>query len=195
MEPIQKKESDIHTVLILKNWSLEVWEKSDLDRKNYFYQVHSKIDWFALIDYDKTDTVPIVKDILNRQNTFIEIKYLRILMILSGFMMVWMIALWIIIPLQKVSFDPAKIEILNEIKKLQKNIDDLNISKQKIASGLIPYTPQVKNTDQWYSPIFPEQVDGNGTQNNTWYSPEFPKTNTGVEIRENTHKNIQNYAN
>lgn len=79
---IKKMENVVHTVLIIKDGSLDVGELADLDKKNYFYRIHSRIPGFTLIDYDKTDMVPIVKDILNRQNTFIEIKYLKFILIL-----------------------------------------------------------------------------------------------------------------
>ena len=70
-------DENINTVFAIKDGMFNYVEKSELSKKNYFYRVHSKIPGVAVIDYDKTNVVPIVKDILNRQNTFIEIKYLR----------------------------------------------------------------------------------------------------------------------
>lgn len=178
LEPIVKNPNDIHTVLVIKDGSLDVWKLEDLTSKNYFFQVHSRINWFALIDYDKTDTVPIVKDILNRQNTFIEIKFLRILLILAWLILIWVVTVGILIPLGKPDFQPVKDELIKAIK---------NIPSQTPQTATQPQQ-SVSNIDHWYNPVLPSQTTTWST-NNGGYLPQPPSPIT-PEITTNTHINV-----
>lgn len=67
MEKMEKKEVETHTVLCIKDGALTIGSLDELKKENYFYRVYSRIDGLELIDYDKTNIVPITKDILNRQ--------------------------------------------------------------------------------------------------------------------------------
>lgn len=118
MEKIEKFDNPCHTVLVLKNWSLDVWSLDELKKDNYFYKTNSKIPGFELIDYDKTNIVPIVKDILNRQHTFIEIKYLITIMILSFISLVLILLSGILI--YRVDMNTPKNEIINSISQFKK---------------------------------------------------------------------------
>lgn len=118
MEKIEKFDNPCHTVLVLKNGSLDVWSLEELKKDNYFYKTNSKIPGFELIDYDKTNIVPIVKDILNRQHTFIEIKYLITIMILSFISLVLILLSGILV--YRVDINTPKNEIINSISQFKK---------------------------------------------------------------------------
>lgn len=74
--PFVKETVPVHTIFVIKNGTIDIGGPEHLDQKRYSYRLHSRIDGVACVDYDKTNITPIVKDILNRQHTFIEIKYL-----------------------------------------------------------------------------------------------------------------------
>lgn len=40
---LKKWDNQVHTVLIVKDGSLDVGDISDLEKKNYFYRIHSKV--------------------------------------------------------------------------------------------------------------------------------------------------------
>ena len=65
-------------IIHYKEWLNRDMRWVKVDRQQIFFRFHSNVEWVDIIDYDKTDIVPLVKDILNRQNQFIEIKYLKI---------------------------------------------------------------------------------------------------------------------
>lgn len=165
MEKIEKVETTTHTVLCIKDWALTVWSLDELKKENYFYRVYSRIDGIELIDYDKTNIVPITKDILNRQWTFLEIKLLRVLLILIGLNLLWLVVIGFIVPQNKISLDP----VLAEIKKIQ----TINSATPTVSPSLpVQTTPLTPSTS---SP---------------GYNPILPQTTT-----PNTRKNIPNYAN
>lgn len=63
---------------------------------------------FIIYDYDKFKSRPFIKDYLNRQNTFIEIKYLVIILV------IWALTLWSNILF--FSFTPWKTFYLKDVK-------------------------------------------------------------------------------
>lgn len=80
----QKKEkiepNKIHatrTIIIRENGEIRYGTETDLKWKNDWYQIESKEMRLLLIDYDQTKIRPYIKDILNRQSTFLEIKLLK----------------------------------------------------------------------------------------------------------------------
>ncbi len=163
----------IHTVYAVKDWMFEMVDKTELSKKNYFYRVYSKVAGVAVIDYDKTNIVPIVKDILNRQNTFIEIKYLRWSIWLNIVIMLWLIIIGILIPFWRPTFDTQKTEILWEIRKY--------------------WLQAIQKQDQW-NPEPPKVLTPSNTSTTTTstpgYSPIMP-----TETNINNKKNIPSYAN
>lgn len=165
------KES-IHSVFAIKDWMFEMIEKTELDKKNYFYRVHSKVPGVVVIDYDKTNVVPIVKDILNRQNTFVEIKYLRWVIGLNIVLILGLVIVWILIPFGRSNFDTQKTEIITEIRKYWMNA----INQQQWS----PTPGQI---------VTPPKTSPSTTQTD-WYNPIFPQ-----ETTPNNHKNIPSYAN
>ena len=81
IEEVKKEKSygnngEIHTVFTIKNGTLDRAELTELTKKNYFYRAFSRVDGVALVNYDMTSLVPLTKDILNRQGSFLEIKML-----------------------------------------------------------------------------------------------------------------------
>lgn len=106
---------------IIKNGSIEIWDESKLTDNKYFFRLHSNVEWVDIIDYDKTDIVPLVKDILNRQNQFIEIKYLKITLIMIFLVFCWVITSVIMVAeIPPPNFLLEKNEILTELKKVTK---------------------------------------------------------------------------
>lgn len=106
---------------VIKNGSIEIGDEKKLEDKNYFFRLHSNVEWVDIIDYDKTDIVPLVKDILNRQHQFIEIKYLKVLMILV-FLVFWTVVANLVLKINEKppNFLAEKNEILQELKKFSK---------------------------------------------------------------------------
>lgn len=164
--------ASIQTVFAIKDGMFEMVEKTELAKKNYFYRVHSKVPGVAVIDYDKTNVVPIVKDILNRQNTFIEIKYLRWVIGLNIVLILGLIIVWLLIPLGRSNFDTQKTEIVNEIRKY--GMQSLQ-QKQWTATTPTVLTPSSTSTTTTPSP---------------GYNPILP-----TETTPNNHKNVPSYAN
>lgn len=162
----------IHSVFAIKDGMFEMVEKTELDKKNYFYRVHSKVPGVAVIDYDKTNVVPIVKDILNRQNTFIEIKYLRWVIGLNIVLILGLIVVGILIPLGRSNFDIPKTEIITEIRKF-----GMQAIQQQQGS---PTAPTV---------LTPASTSPTTTQT-PGYNPILPQ-----ETTTNNHKNVPSYAN
>lgn len=158
MEQFTKIEEDIHTVLVIKDGSIAIWTKEELDKKNYFYKIHSKVPGIAVIDYDKTDMVPIVKDILNRQHTFIEITLLWRIIIFSMINIVGLIVIGLMVYKIDPNIEPQKVEIISEINKLR---TDLN----KLKTWQAATSPTVTK-DVEYTPITPENVFQNNHKNN-----------------------------
>lgn len=162
----QSEKDKIGIVYIIRNGSVEIAKKEELDKKNYFYRLHSRVDWVMIIDYDKTSTVPILKDILNRQHTFIEIKKLNTLIIMMIFSLLLTFIFCMVAYIWRPNFDPVKTEILAEIKKIPSLIN-IQIAQSKRLQDTST------NTTSW-----------------SWYSP-IPMSNS----IENNKKNIQKYAN
>lgn len=106
---------------IIKNGSIEIGDEKRLSDNHYFFRLHSNVEGVDIIDYDKTDVVPLVKDILNRQNQFLEIKYLKILLIILFLVFAISIASFIFLTRQeKPTFENEKNEIITRIDKLSK---------------------------------------------------------------------------
>jgi hypothetical protein len=119
MEEIKKIDLPIKTLFVIKDGAFDVGSLDELDKKNYTYRLHSRIDGVAIIDYDKTDIVPVVKDIFNRQNTFIEIKYLRFILIICGILFVFCVILvFMTYKTMSINFLAEKTEILQSINKI-----------------------------------------------------------------------------
>jgi len=165
---LRKIDLPIHTVLIIKDGSLDIGDIKIREDKNYFYRVNSRIDGFALIDFDKTNMVPITKDILNRQHTFIEIKYLKFILIISFLILIGMIVVWFVVPKEIPTFDTAKTEILTEIRKQQQLKAMEAQPVQKIPSQTI--SSPTTTIDTGYTPIFPETTSKNTRKNIPTYA-------------------------
>lgn len=117
-EKVDARIEGINTVLVIKGGCLRIGSLEELKKENYYYQLDSRINGTAMIDYDKTDIVPLVKDVLNRQNTFLEIKLLRVLLVLSGVMILALVVIGLIVPHSKPDFTPEKSEIIAAIAQI-----------------------------------------------------------------------------
>lgn len=107
LEKIDPKK--IHTVFYIKNGVLHKGDViSELSKKNYKYRLYSLIEGIALIDYDKTDARPLVKDILNRTGEFLEIKLLkREFWILIAIISLILICVWRVFYIQTTDISPV----------------------------------------------------------------------------------------
>jgi len=135
---------------VIKNGSIEIWDESKLTENKYFFRLHSNVEGVDIIDYDKTDIVPLVKDILNRQNQFIEIKYLKIILIMIFLVFCWVITSVIMVAkIPPPNFLVEKNEILTELKKITKFTENsfptpsesrksIDLIQEKNALDLIP---------------------------------------------------------
>jgi len=144
-----EEDGKIKTVFVIKNGSVSVGSIEELKKKNYFFRLHSRVDGVAVIDYDKTDMTPFVKDILNRQNQFVEIKYLKGCVALLAFLIVLVIGSAYIVYWKNSWFDVQKNEIVNEIRKMstmskidktQSSVPGLNLEPEQPISK-----PEVSN--------------------------------------------------
>ena len=139
LPPPQAKE----TIIIRENGEIRLGTRDDMKGKNEWYVIHSKQDGLILIDYDQTKIRPYIKDILNRQNMFIEIKLLRFVLYALGllfFMIFWI--LWFVM---------MKATTVTDLEKLQKTIST-SAQKQIIP----PYVPPVETT-----PIIRKNIPSN----------------------------------
>lgn len=74
--------------LMIENGVLRSPDEKELKKENQFYRITGKVEGssytYVIIDYDKTKIRPFVKDILNRQEMFIEIKLLYRVLLFIG---------------------------------------------------------------------------------------------------------------
>jgi len=59
------------TIMIRENGEIRLGKAEDLKDKNDWYTIRSRQDNIILLDYDQTKIRPYIKDILNRQGTFL----------------------------------------------------------------------------------------------------------------------------
>jgi hypothetical protein len=73
---------------MIENGIIRSPDENELKKANQFYRITGKVDGsnytYVIIDYDKTKIRPFVKDILNRQEMFIEIKLLYRVILFIG---------------------------------------------------------------------------------------------------------------
>lgn len=71
--------------LIIENGVIREADEKELKKENQYYRIKWEIAGkdFTIIDYDKNKIRPFIKDYLNRQEMFIEIKLLRIIQIIT----------------------------------------------------------------------------------------------------------------
>lgn len=86
-QEIEGEEEKIRYIMI-ENGVIRSPDEKELKKENQFYRITGKVDdsnyTYVIIDYDKTKIRPFVKDILNRQEMFIEIKLLyRVLLFIA----------------------------------------------------------------------------------------------------------------
>ena len=163
--------TDIHTVYVIKNWNFDIVDISELDKKNYYYRLYSRVEWVAIINYDMNDMIPITKDILNRQNTFIEIKLLKGMMIISGVGLLLMVIVAVFVyGIKPTSFDTQKTEILQAIQKMEEKQNRIPIPTPKeeiIVPDITTSTTTTKDTG--ILPVYPENTLPNRKRNTPNY--------------------------
>lgn len=211
---------DIHTVFAIKNGCFDKVDKKRLEEKNYFYRLYSKVDWIAIIDFDKNDLIPLTKDILNRQNVFLEIKLLKIALFFLGFLTVGLsVCIVLIFWIKETDFAKDKAEIITQIKTVEKILQqkpiespinsqnapiEQNIPKiledkptkkveTKIDTGVKPvYPPVIESTKKTTSPTAPTVPEDNARE-----VPDYSasmKEDTSIST-PNSKRNVPNYAN
>lgn len=207
--------ADIHTVFAIKNGCFDKVDIKRLEDKNYFYRLYSKVDWIAIIDFDKNDLIPLTKDILNRQNVFLEIKLLKIALFFLAFITLALsVALILIWGIKATNFDKEKTEILNEIstvsriiqqKPIESPILTENIPKEtRITPSIISnqtveeIVPTVRKIDRGVKPNYPPVIQNSNTGiitpvDNGRMVPNY-STESSLST-PNNKRNIPNYAN
>ena len=163
--------TDIHTVYVIKNGNFDIVDISELDKKNYYYRLYSRVEWVAIINYDMNDMIPITKDILNRQNTFIEIKLLKGMMIISGVGLLLMVIIAVFVyGIKPTSFDTQKTEILQAIQKMEEKQNRIAIptpNEEIIVPDITTSTTTTKDTG--ILPVYPENTVPNRKRNTPNY--------------------------
>lgn len=122
-----------HVFLVIKDGILVECDEFEANKDNHFYRVNGAF-WdtaYTIIDYDKTKIRPFVKDILNRQDMFIEVKMIKTLTIICGAGLILCVLFFFVLP-WKSFFENQNSEI---IKKLDA------IKSQKDSQPLIPLAP------------------------------------------------------
>lgn len=115
----------------------------------------------AVVDYDKTDARPLVKDILNRTGEFLEIKMLkRNFWMVFGMIALQLVTLWFIHAI-KPSDNSQIIKGMIDINtKADKIVSSLPSSEILTGSTIETVAPARKG----YNPIMPAKSTTNITQ-------------------------------
>lgn len=148
-EPEEKKEekkAPTETIIIRENGEIRIGTAKDLDGKNEWYTLRSKHDGIVLLDYDQTKIRPYIKDILNRQNMFIEIKLLRF--VLYALALLFFMIFWIL------GFVLMKATTASDIEKIQKTITT-EVAKTVQKQVIPPYIPPTE------TPIIRKNIPSN----------------------------------
>jgi len=163
--------SEIHTVYVIKNGNFDIVDISELDKKNYYYRLYSRVEWVAIINYDMNDMIPITKDILNRQNTFIEIKLLKWMMIIAGVSLLLSVIIAVFVYWIKPStFDIPKNEILQAIQKMDEKQNRIPIPTPKEEIFVPDISTSTTTTrDTGILPVYPENSLPNRKRNTPNY--------------------------
>lgn len=168
--PFIKEPEEIHTVFVIKNGSFDVWTSTrdkdgklifpDLEGKRYVYRLHSRVSGYACVDYDKNSMVPLAKDIFNRQNTFIEITYLKILMgITAASLLLCVIMAFVMWRSSTPNFDAPKAEIIKAVKDAAIIIQTQKVQNTGVESGFAGTGTKTNVRPDWhveYNPVMPE---------------------------------------
>lgn len=159
-EEIEKIDpKNIHTLYFIKNGVLHIWDLSELEKKNYKYRLYSLAEWIAVIDYDKTDARPLIKDILNRTGEFLEIKLLR----REFWMIIGIIFLLFFTIYRTFAIKPADLwPIAKWMIEMNSKIDYLYSNEMAKTFVLTGSTTETKNN--WYNPILPKKNTPNTTK-------------------------------